>query len=119
MHIVNNTSVKRIDRKRKNWLTIRENEFLGLLKRFQNVKAVAEKMGFSYRRAETMLANIRRKWTFSANTNNKILAMSRGDRVFLKFLCEPARRLPVVRVPPHFEAPAEDVSGEEEESDFA
>lgn len=92
--IVNNKSEKRTDPDRTDWFTIRENEFLELLKRFQIVKVVATEMSISYRRAEEILSNIRRKWRWSVNTHNKILAMSSRDMPFRKLLCTPARRAP-------------------------
>lgn len=92
---------KKVAEDRTDWFTIRENEFLVLLKRFKVVKAVASELGVSYRRAEAILMNIRRKWVWSVNTNNRILAMSKGDMAFRKLLCQPVRRVPqIVREPP-------------------
>lgn len=90
----NEKTKRRIDPNRTDWFTIRENEFLELLKHWKILKAVATQMGISYRRAEQILSNIRRKWRWSVNSHNKILTMSKRDMPFRKLLCTPAKREP-------------------------
>jgi molybdenum-dependent DNA-binding transcriptional regulator ModE len=75
------------------WLTDKELQLLQLLKNFGQVKAVAEEMRITYRRAQRILANIRRKWVLSVNTHNKLVAMTKRDSTLRHFLSQP-RRLP-------------------------
>lgn len=82
----------RINKDRTDFLTIRENVFLGLLKRFRVLKAVADEMQISRGRAQTIKANIMRKWNLAVNTNNRLLSMCKGDQPFKKLLYPTARQ---------------------------
>lgn len=87
---------KKVDPNRTDWFTIREVECLGLLKRFKRLKAVATELGVSYRRAERILANIRRKWELSTNTHNRLIGMCKRDEPFRKLLSKPVPRTPEI-----------------------
>jgi len=91
-------TTKKLKRKIKtfpdSWLTDRELEFLQLLKRFGQVKAVAEEMRVTYRRAQRILANIRRKWVLSVNTHNKLVAITKRDSTLRHFLSQVKRQPP-------------------------
>lgn len=83
---------KKIVEERDDWLTIRENELLEHLKRSGHLKYAAEEMRITYRRAEKILANIRRKWEMSVNTHNRLIALCKRDSALRKLLSKPAPR---------------------------
>lgn len=83
-------------------LTDKEWEFLDVLKRFKQIKATATQLGIAYRTAQRVKANITKKWIRGINTNNRILALCRGDQPLKKLL------LPVVHKVPEIEEMGED-----------
>lgn len=103
--------IRRVPEQRDDFFTIREIEFLQYLKRFKRVKDVGVQMGVSYRRAERILANIRRKWRMSVNTNNRLLSMSKRDEPFKKLLYSPAYIPPNIEIEENEDAKWESMEG--------
>jgi hypothetical protein len=84
----------KINKERTDWFTIKENQLLETLKRFRRLSDAASELGLSYRRAERILANIRRKWELSVNTHNRLVALCKRDQAMRKLLSKPAPKIP-------------------------
>jgi len=90
--VMNKKVRKYVKEKRDSLLTIREEELLEHLKRIGQLKDAAEEMRISYRRAEYLIANIRRKWELAVNTHNRLVALCKRDSALRKLLSKPAPR---------------------------
>jgi FixJ family two-component response regulator len=90
----NQSQKAKINKERTDWFTIKENQLLETLKRFKRLSDAASELGLSYRRAERILANIRRKWELSVNTHNRLVGLCRRDQAMRKLLSKPAPRIP-------------------------
>jgi hypothetical protein len=87
---------KRVDKKRADWFTIKEGEFLVALKRFKNLKDTASELGLRYKRVQMIKANILDKWERSVNTHNRLLSMCKGDPPFRKLMSRTVRTTPMI-----------------------